>query len=68
MDGTGTFQAGRFTLAYVGFQEDMDEPTLNYVTSWDTWEEAQVAFNDKGSLPPGYQLIDNETDKVWTAL
>ena len=65
MDGTSSFQAGRFTLAYVGYQEDMDEPELGYVTSWDTWEEAQLAFNEDGSLPPGYTLIDNETGDAW---
>lgn len=60
-----TFEAGRFTLAYVAWQEGMVEPELHYVTSWDTWEEAEASF-PQGRIPVGYRLTDNETGRTWS--
>lgn len=54
-----TFVAGRFTLVHVGSEKE----ELGYVTSWDTWEEAAVAFDPR--MPVGFRLIDNETGRVW---
>lgn len=51
-----SFEAGRFTLVA---QDDI------YVTSWDTWEEAAVAWPESGRMTEGYRLIDNETGRVW---
>lgn len=48
--------AGRFTLVA---GDDA------YVTSWDTWEEAAIAWPEEGRLRYPYQLIDNETGRVW---
>lgn len=59
-----TFQAGRFTLTHVGFQEGDEAPDEGYVTSWDTWGEAIAAFED-GRIPVGFRLYDNETGRVW---
>lgn len=53
-----TFEAGRFTLCATHLEG------LAYVTSWDTWEEAEAAFAN-GRMPDGHQLVDNETGRVW---
>lgn len=53
-----TFVPGRFVLAAP------HEGELAYVTSWDTWEECSVAFED-GRMPDGHQLIDEETGRTW---
>jgi hypothetical protein len=50
------FKSGRFTLFA---HED------TYVTSWDTWEEAAVAWPEAGRLEAPYRLVDNETGRVW---
>jgi len=44
--------AGRFVLVY---GDD------GYVTSWDTWEEAEAAW----PIPSEYRLEDGETGRVW---
>lgn len=36
-----------------------------YVTSFDTWEEAQVAFEADGRLPHKLFLFDGETGREW---
>lgn len=51
-----TFEAGRFVLTF----------EAAYVTSWDTWEEAEDAWNDDGRIPTGYRLTDQETGRVWS--
>lgn len=48
-----TFKAGRFVLT--------DETEMQYVTSWDTWEEAEAAF----PIDKGFRLIDCETNRMW---
>jgi hypothetical protein len=50
------FKAGRFVLVFEG----------GYVTSWDTWEDAGVAWDDNGFIPAGFQLEDTETGRVWS--
>ena len=47
--------AGRFVL----FEPDEDGGF--YVTSWDTWAEAEAAFPIQGALV----LRDNETGREW---
>lgn len=56
-----TFQAGRFTLCATHLEG------LAYVTSWDTWEDAEGAFPESngGRMPDGHQLVDNDTGRVW---
>lgn len=52
--------AGRFVLT--------DESSEAYVTSFDTWEEAEVAFESNGisaRLPLGFLLYDQETGRKW---
>jgi hypothetical protein len=51
-----TFTSGRFTLVA---HEDI------YVTSWDTWEEARIAWGADGLMFAPYRLVDNETGRVW---
>lgn len=48
--------AGRFTLVA---EDDI------YVTSWDTWEEAAVAWPEEGRMVAPYRLVDNETGREW---
>lgn len=48
--------AGRFTLVA---EDDI------YVTSWDTWEAAKVAWPEGGVMEAPYRLVDNETGRVW---
>lgn len=51
---------GRFVL----LQGDED----GYVTSWDTWEDANVAFESNGiraRMPLGFKLVDMQTGRVW---
>lgn len=51
--------AGRFVLLY-------DGPTgfgRGYVTSWDSWEEAEAAW----PIEAGYRVEDGETGRVWRA-
>lgn len=48
--------AGRFTL--------VAEDNI-YVTSWDTWEEAAVAWPEEGRMIAPYRLVDNETGCEW---
>lgn len=61
------FQAGRFVMVVTVLEEGMDEPDEGYVTSWDTWEDAESAFavGDNGRMPVGFKLIDTETGRVW---
>lgn len=42
---------GRFVLAHGDV----------YVTSWDTWAEAEMAW----PIPPEYRIEDRETGRVW---
>ena len=54
-----TFVAGRFVLV---------SGENNYVTSFDTWEEAEVAFESNGinrRMPLGFRLEDGETGRIW---
>lgn len=51
--------AGRFVLTTGTMEEH-----INYVTSWDTWEECEVAFED-GRLPKGFYLFDGDTGREW---
>lgn len=62
--GSAGVRAGRFVLLHIGFEEGMAEPELGYVTSWDTWEEAQVVF-ENGRMPVGFRLIDDATGRTW---
>jgi hypothetical protein len=52
--------AGRFTLVA---HED------SYVTSWDTWEEAAIAWpetpQEGAVMQAPFRLVDNETGRVW---
>jgi hypothetical protein len=50
------FEAGRFVLTFEG----------GYVTSWDTWEDAGVAWDDNGFIPKDFQLEDTETGRIWS--
>ena len=52
-------RTGRFVLC-----SPQENGQLAYVTSWDTWEECAVAFED-GHMRDGHQLVDNETGRVW---
>lgn len=54
-----TFRTGRFVLC-----SPRENGQLSYVTSWDTWEECEIAF-ENGRMPEAYQLVDNETGRVW---
>jgi hypothetical protein len=51
-------EAGRFVLVH-----DLADDEV-YATSWDTWEQAEVAFED-GRMPAGFTLIDTETGRRW---
>jgi hypothetical protein len=62
--------AGRFVLAQILNGEE------SYVTSWDTWEECEVAFESlrvlaprgeptRRRMPGGFYLKDGETGRVW---
>ncbi len=53
--------AGRFVLLIAN--DDSDAPDWNYVTSWDTWEECEVAF----PIKQGFKLRDDETGLEWLA-
>jgi hypothetical protein len=57
------FQAGRFVLECLVFEEGMNEPEKSYVTSFDTWEECSIVFEPR--MPVGFRLIDCETGRVW---
>jgi hypothetical protein len=50
-------KSGRFVLVSGG---------TNYVTSFDTFEEAAVAWDDNGFIPAGLQLEDTETGRIWS--
>lgn len=50
-----SFHTGRFAL--------LNKETGAYITSWDTWEEAQVAF----PLPDDAVLLDDLTGVNWTS-
>lgn len=54
-----TNYAGRFVLT----TGTMEEHNF-YVTSWDTWEECEVAF-ENGRLPRPFFLFDGETGREW---
>lgn len=55
--------AGRFVLLGRVEEAGMAAPEWGYVTSWDTWEEAAVAF----PIAAGFQLQDGETGREWPA-
>lgn len=52
-------EAGRFVLLTRGTQHFAE----SYVTSFDTWEEAGVAFDPL--MPQGFYLFDQETGREW---
>lgn len=55
--GESGLPAGRFVLLHNG-------PTgfgRGYVTSWDTWDDAEAAF----PIEAGFRLEDGETGRVW---
>lgn len=49
--------AGRFVLLHLFPGHE------GFVTSWDTWDEAEVAF----PIVDGFRLRDDETGRVWHA-
>lgn len=52
------FRPGRFVLLQrVGAE-------WSYATSWDTWEEAEVCFED-GRIPAHTKLVDDHTGREW---
>lgn len=55
-----TFKAGRFVLA----SGTPEEHNL-YVTSFDTWEECEVAFEEDGCMSSYLYLHDGETGREW---
>ncbi len=53
--------SGRFVLVCCTYEDGMDAPEWGYVTSWDTWEQAEAAF----PIARGFKLIDDVTGREW---